>query len=163
MKFIIKKSAAIDIEDVVTWEYEPPYHIYNSNEDFNSIDEATAYFLDPDYAFHTIFEKESGELVGICSFGNDGRVPGGDYSADALDIGMGIKPSWTGQGHGFEYVQAVIAFAEETFHPTMLRVTIAAFNLRAQRVWQKAGFAEVSRFDARHSKRPFIIYTRNIN
>lgn len=28
--------------------------------------------------------------MGYCCFGTDARVPGGDYSADALDIGLGM-------------------------------------------------------------------------
>lgn len=165
MKLILRPTTEADVREVYPWEYEPPYHIYNMFSDFSSedeVDEAVAYFLNREYAFHTIFVQESGELVGICSFGLDGQVPGGDYSEDALDIGMGVKPEFTGRGLGIAFVRTVTAFAEETFQPPMLRVTIAEFNVRAQKVWQKAGFVEAGRFEAKNGKRPFIIYTRQV-
>lgn len=57
-------------------------------------------------------------------------------------------------------IKQVIAFALVTFAPPALRVTIAAFNGRAQRVWQKAGFAEVSRFGRERDRMPFLISTK---
>ena len=161
MNLILRRSQRSDIDEIHKWRYDPPYDIYNMSDDFESYEESVAYFLNPEYAFHTIFDAKSGELVGICSFGADGKVSGGDYGADALDIGMGVKPEWTGRGLGNHFVQAVLTFAEQTFQPKMIRVTIAEFNIRAQRVWQKAGFEEASRFEATNGKRPFIIYTRS--
>ena len=163
MELIIKPTVAEEIHDVCTWVYDPPYDIYNLKDDFGSVEEAITYFLDPEYSFHSIYEQNRDELLGIVSFGPDGKVAGGDYTVEALDIGMGIKPEWTGRGFGSEFVKAVIAFAEQTFHPPMLRVTIAAFNKRAQRVWQKAGFVEVSQFKATRGERPFFIYTLELN
>ncbi len=163
MKLILRATTADDVREIYDWVYERPYHIYNMRSDFSStdeVDEAVIYFLKSKYAFHTIFVEGSGERVGICSFGADGQVPGGDYSAEAIDIGMGVKPEFTGRGLGIEFVRTVMAFAEQTFQPPMLRVTIAEFNVRAQKVWQKAGFVETSRFEAQHGGRPFIIYTR---
>jgi len=165
MKLILRPTTEDDVREVYVWEYEPPYHIYNMYSEFSAadeMDEAVAYFLRPEYAFHTIFVEGSGELVGICSFGVDGQVPGGDYGAEALDIGMAVKPEWTGCGLGIQFVSTVTAFAQQTFQPPMLRVTIAEFNRRAQKVWQRAGFMETSRFQATHGKRPFIMYTRQV-
>ena len=85
---------------------------------------------------------ENGRLVGFCSFGEDGQVPGGDYSTDALDIGMGIHPDFTGQGLGSSFVLAVLDYAQRKFQPTTFRVTIAAFNQRARHVWGKNGFSK---------------------
>lgn len=164
MNLILKPIKTADICNMYEWEYEPPYHIYNLNSDF-SLEEALAYFLAPSYAFYALFDQNTdNEFVGFCSFGLDGRVPGGDYYSDvALDIGMGIKPERTGCGLGTQFVYAVTAFAESNFHPPLLRVTVAEFNQRAQRVWQRAGFREASRFLSTNGKRPFIIYTRSVH
>lgn len=83
---------------------------------------------------------ENSELVAYCSFGQDGQVTGADYRDQALDIGMGIRPDLTGRGKGAEYAKAVLEFADSFFKPKAFRVTIAAFNKRAIRVWQKLGF-----------------------
>ena len=142
--------------EIVRWCYEPPYEIYNLEDSEESIQ----YALDPKYNY-TIMRDESGRLVGFCSFGVDGQVPGGDYRAEALDIGMGICPDFTGKGLGSGFVRAVLDFAEKEFHPKIYRVTIAAFNQRARRVWEKNGFQQVQSFIHADSRREFCVYTRN--
>ena len=53
-----------------------------------------------------------------CSFGIDAQVPGGDYSAQALDVGLGLRPDHTGQGLGVTFLGAILAFAQERYSPT---------------------------------------------
>ena len=144
--------------EIVRWRYEPPSDIYN----LEGSEESVQYALDPQYNYFAM-RVENGELVGFCSFGEDGQVPGGDYSADALDIGMGIHPEYTGRGLGGDFVSAVLDFARERFRPTAFRVTIAAFNQRAQQVWEKNGFKPVQSFTHQISKRDFIVMTRDAN
>jgi [ribosomal protein S18]-alanine N-acetyltransferase len=143
----------------VRWQYQPPYDLYNMAETPEAVEAAVSYFLDP--AIHcTAITDEAGDLLAFCTFGRDGQVAGGDYSAEALDIGMGIRPDLTGQGLGGRFAQAVLDFARYTFHPPAFRVTIAGFNRRAQRVWQKAGFRPVETFEALHNGRSFTIFVR---
>jgi ribosomal-protein-alanine N-acetyltransferase len=142
---------------VPEWRYDEPYDIYNIAPD--NIEEEVQLLLDPQNAYHTI-SNEDGDLVACCCFGPDGQVPGGDYSAAALDIGLGVRPDLTGQGHGLEYVNAVLDFARRTFPPTAFRVTVAEFNKRAQRVWEKAGFRPVQTFQRAGDGRPFVILAR---
>jgi RimJ/RimL family protein N-acetyltransferase len=143
------------IREYVSWHYEPPYDIYNENP--ANADEIVAYYLDPQIQAHAITDKD-GRLVGICSFGPDGRVPGGRYLHDALDIGLAIRPDLTGKGLGHTYIEAVVAFAWKQFNPPALRVTIAEFNRRAQRVWKSAGFVQVERFGRYLDNLPFLVY-----
>jgi [ribosomal protein S18]-alanine N-acetyltransferase len=128
---------------ILDWKYEPPYNIYNlaSPEPKNTVQ----YLLDPQNAFYGMYDQQD-RLEAFCSFGPDGQVAGGDYSIPALDLGMGVRPDLTGQGQGAIYVKAVIDFANATYAPERLRVTIAAFNNRARRVWEKAGFQAVQEF-----------------
>lgn len=140
-----------------TWRYAPPYDVYNL--DAEADDASLDYFLDPAVACHAIVD-EMDNLVGFCTFGKDGQVPGGDYSADALDIGMGMRPDLTGQGHGATFRDAVIDFALCTFSPTRLRVTIADFNGRAKRVWEQAGFEAVQRFLSDFGKLDFVVLVK---
>jgi RimJ/RimL family protein N-acetyltransferase len=143
------------IRQYVSWQYEPPYDIYNENP--ADVDEIVDYYLDPQYQAHAITDK-NGRLIGICSFGPDGRVPGGRYLHDATDIGLAIHPDLTGQGKGTDYIQSVVHFAWERYSPPALRVTIAEFNRRAQRVWQKAGFVQIERFGRRTDGTPFLVF-----
>lgn len=141
---------------IAEWCYEPPYDVY----DLGSIDdEDLAYFLEPELAFHSIVD-EAGALVAYCSFGLDGQVPGGDYSNEALDIGLGVRPDLTGRGQGLIFVRTVLEFAQEQYAPATFRVTIAEFNKRALRVWQKAGFRPVQRFETNFAGRSFVVLLR---
>jgi ribosomal-protein-alanine N-acetyltransferase len=142
---------------VPEWRYDAPYDIYNINPD--DVEKEMQLFLDPQNAYHTITD-EHGDLVAYCCFGPDGQVPGGDYRAAALDIGLGVRPDLTGQGRGLTYVNAVLDFARRTFPPTAFRVTVAEFNKRALRVWKKAGFRPVQIFQRREDSLPFVILTR---
>jgi RimJ/RimL family protein N-acetyltransferase len=157
MKLSFSPIEESDAQEIVGWRYLPPYHIYNLENTVESIQ----YALNPHYNYHAM-RDENAQLVGFCSFGIDGQVPGGDYSADALDIGMGIHPDLTGRGLGASYVVAVLEFAERKFQPNAFRVTIAAFNRRAQRVWHKNGFKPVQRFTHPASKLDFIVMTRGV-
>jgi ribosomal-protein-alanine N-acetyltransferase len=142
---------------ILKWRYDPPYDVYNLRSD--EADEVVGYFLDPRNNFHRIMD-ESGNVVGCCSFGPDGQVPGGDYTANALDIGLGLRPDLTGQGRGLDTVTSVLDFARCTFAPRAFRVTVAAFNRRAQRVWEKAGFQLVQTFQASRDDRAFVVLVR---
>jgi 8-oxo-dGTP pyrophosphatase MutT (NUDIX family)/RimJ/RimL family protein N-acetyltransferase len=139
---------------ILGWRYEPPYDIYDPS--FGDFEEAMQVFLDPQNAYHAITD-EHGHLVAYCCFGPDGQVPGGNYRAAALDIGLGMRPDLTGQGRGLAYVNAVLDFARRTFSPTAFRVTVAKFNQRALRVWEKAGFQPVQTFQKRGDGTAFVI------
>lgn len=142
----IRPSLDADVLEFISWRYEPPYDVYNINDDPA---EAIEYFLGPGTGCHTLCEDDV--VVGFFTLGSDGQVPGGDYRQDAIDIGMGVRPDRTGAGEGIRYVKSVVDHVVAAFDPSVLRVTIAAPNIRAQRVWAKAGFCEVSQFDADRS------------
>ena len=142
--------------EITRWYYPPPYDIYNLVENEATI----GYAVNPKNNFFAL-EDEQGKLVGFCSFGKDGQVPGGDYCTEALDIGLGLRPDLTGRGRGIEYVKNVLVYAQKMFNPIRFRVTIAAFNKRAQKVWRKAGFDLVGRFQHEESRREFVILLRD--
>jgi hypothetical protein len=100
-----------------------------------------------------------GQLEGYCSFGSDGQVVGGCYTTQALDIGMGIRPDLVAQGRGKLYVLAVARYGINRYAVEQLRVTIAQFNHRAQRVWQQLGFEQVEKFVKVGTQEEFVIMT----
>ena len=141
--------------EIVQWRYEPPYDIYNLEE----LEGTIKYLLDEQNKFHALRDR-NGELVGFCSFGADAQVPGGNYGEDALDIGMGIRPDMTGKGWGSKFAAAVLEFAQQKFDPINYRVTIAAFNQRAQRVWKNNGFQHTQTFIHEATSREFVVLMR---
>jgi [ribosomal protein S18]-alanine N-acetyltransferase len=144
---------------ILNWRYTPPYNYYNF--DANTVQEDLCYLLNPENSFYGILNLQ-GELEGYCSFSLDGQVPGGGYEIEALDIGMGIRPDLTGQGHGKQYAQAVVKYGVNENQAQKLRVTIAKFNQRAQRVWHKLGFEQVEEFAKIGSGEKFVIMTRAV-
>lgn len=154
--FAMDETAA---RQITTWQYKPPYDVYSIPAD--EAEATIRFFNDPANGYWKILNSEE-ELVGFSCFGADGRVPGGDYSLEALDIGMGVKPDLTGQGLGDLFTETVISFAIQTYQPDALRVTIATFNRRAQRVWEKAGFKFFDSFHSLHGGKEFEIFIKHL-
>lgn len=143
MKFIVGPLREDDVRAMLRWRYAPPYQIY----DMEGADDPAmvAEFLDPGQAYFAVRDGD-GVLVGYCCFGAEARVPGWDYDEDALDVGVGMRPDLTGQGHGAAFTAAVLAFGVQRFPRRRLRATVAVFNRRSRRVCQRHGLREVGRF-----------------
>lgn len=153
MPFAFEPMDEASASALLTWRYERPYDLYDLHPDDEGAMES---FLDPQNGYHAILDHR-GNLVAFCCFGPDAQVPGGDYERLALDIGLGVRPDLTGQGNGHLYVESVIRFAQCRFAPTTFRVTIAEFNQRALRVWEKAGFRPVQTFEREPDGRDFVV------
>jgi ribosomal-protein-alanine N-acetyltransferase len=137
-----------DIADVIaTWRYEGQYSMYDGDpSDVESM-------LRPEYEYQAVTD-ETGALIGVCNFGEDARVPGYAYPDDAIDVGVGLRPGLVGRGLGIRLMRTVLGFAGRRYGTARLRVTIAAFNLRAQRLCLAVGFREVTRFVRRLPDQP---------
>jgi ribosomal-protein-alanine N-acetyltransferase len=139
---------------IVGWQYEAPYDFYNLPAETAEVD-ITEIFLNPSYHYHAILDSE-GALIAYQCFGEDARVPGGDYSADALDLGGGLRPDLTGQGLGPLVIRAAMDFARSAFAPRIFRKTVAAWNIRAIRAAEKAGYRQIASFTSPFNI-PFVI------
>lgn len=146
--------------EFLQWHYEPPYDMYNCPT--ADLEEALQYNIDPKNNVYAMFDQND-ELVAYCSYGEDAQVPGGDYSEEALDIGLMVRPELTGRGLGAAFAREVIRNGIERYTPKKLRVTIAAFNKRAIRTWEKNGFQQTQTFK-RKSKdgMEFVVMTKMI-
>jgi ribosomal-protein-alanine N-acetyltransferase len=159
MKIDYRPADETSAREFVQWKYEPPYDIYNCPP--GEVDKAIRYNIDPENNVYAMFDQE-GKLIGYCSYGKDAQVPGGDYSEDALDIGLMIKPELTGQGMGTALAKDVSKNGIDVYTPKQLRVTIAAFNKRAIRTWEKIGFQHIQTFKRDSDGMEFIIMTKEI-
>jgi ribosomal-protein-alanine N-acetyltransferase len=149
---VLRPLEDADARAIVTWRYDGPYAVYNQQAD------ALARLLNPEHRYHAV-ESPAGELIGFCCFGADARVPGGTYQDQAaLDVGGGLRPDLTGQGHGIAFFRAILDFGRERFAAGTFRVTVAAFNRRAIRMCQWAGFEVVERFSTGNDEaRDFVV------
>ena len=137
MSFTTMTQAAA--KAIVTWRYNGPYALYNTPSDQRA--SAMKNLLDPRNAYGTIHHDNLGLMAFYC-FGADGQVAGGDYETHAVDIGLGLRPDLTGQGHGRKLIRSVIEKAKAKKPGRPMRVTIASFNTRAIHTWTQAGFGE---------------------
>jgi len=147
-------------QEIIAWHYPEPYQIYNVSPEDAA--ETIAAFQEPAYQYFQIRDQDH-RLVAFFNFGIDARVSGGDYSQDALDIGLGVNPDLTGQGKGAHYARIVLQYARDTLDDNVYRVTIAAFNLRARRVWEKIGFTQVQHFQRPTDGMEFNIFGADLS
>lgn len=156
MDINIKPMSTSDAKEMIQWRYDGDYRMYNLTVD--DIEEEAIYLTDPENHFYGIYS--AGEFVGHAVFKGEACVPGGDYRVDALDIGVGMHPDWTGQGKGTSIIAYIIEFGRNTYKATKFRATIATWNLRAQKATQKNGFEITSKFKASNNDKEFVIMLR---
>ena len=112
--------------DIVTWRYDPPYDCYDMTA------ASAAFLAEPASGFFALVDETG--LIGFRSFGADGQVPGGEYDTFRARYRAAacvpISPARAGPGGHRDRAGLRAA----TVRPAAFRVTIATFNVRAQRV-----------------------------
>lgn len=156
MRYHFKAMTADDARDMLRWRYEGEYSLYNITP--ADYEQEVAFLCDPLNQYFAIYQNDT--FIGHVVFGAEGRVAGGDYRADALDIGIGMRPDTTGQGKGTQIIKAVLDFARVHYQPKNFRATIIAWNKRSQKATTNNGFKESSRFKKTGTRQAFIIFTR---
>ncbi len=110
------------------WKYEPPYDFYDMTAD----PEDYAEILSPEARGDNYFQVvRNGQLVGFATFLSEGSE---------LEIGLGMKPAFIGQGWGRDFFKAIENFAKEKYEAKTYVLRVAAFNARAQHLYQEMGY-----------------------
>lgn len=139
------------------WKYEGIYAFYNPSPGDEPVGDATE-IVEGSYAVR----NERGELVGQFHFGRDGRIPTieeNPYTGDYLDFGLGLRPDLCGQKLGPSFVLMGLAFGQEHYGTANFRLSVAAFNERAIRVYEKCGFRKIRSVTNSYFKNEFYIMT----
>ncbi|MBO1624500.1 GNAT family N-acetyltransferase [Bacillus arachidis] len=136
MNYTFEVMTQEQAEDIAyNWHYEGEYSFYDLEAD----QEDLAEFLDPNIREETTFAvSENNKLVGFFSFHK--------IDIHTVDIGLGMKPSITGNGLGADFVQAGLVFCKGKYKPRYITLSVAKFNERAIKVYKKAGFDGVGTF-----------------
>jgi [ribosomal protein S18]-alanine N-acetyltransferase len=116
----VEPATADVLAERAAWRYPPPYDFY---DDDGVPPKNPEWF----YGVH----DEDGELVGFYVFAARG---------EAVFYGLGLRPDLTGRGLGQEFVDTGIAFARSTLCAGRIVLDVAAFNERALKVYERAGF-----------------------
>ena len=150
-RYAIQPMDATHADIITRWHYEGQYHIYSMDGTYDELLNGDYYILLCD-----------GTLIGFYCYGKSARVPlhGYDYEDNGcLDMGLGLSPDLCGQGIGASFIKAGILFARDAFSLQCVRLTVAGFNQRAIKVYERAGFLKRVESTHKHNGRPFIIMT----
>jgi [ribosomal protein S18]-alanine N-acetyltransferase len=128
---IFQKMTQREAIEIAAWQYEGMYSFYNMGNDKDDVEE----FMSEETREDSYFSVYNGsELIGFFSY----------YPMETrMCIGLGMKPSLTGEGRGLEYVQAGLAFGYKQFGAVAYALAVATFNKRAIHLYEKAGFVSV--------------------
>jgi RimJ/RimL family protein N-acetyltransferase len=118
----IEPMHADDFDVIQTWRYEPPYDFYDG--DVEPV-------LNPERFYAA--RDAGGDLVGFYYF----------EAKPGETLGLGLRPDLTGRGLGPAFFRAGLEFGRERFAPRLVVLNVAAFNERAIKVYERAGFRAV--------------------
>lgn len=151
---MICEMTAARAELISRWTYPGEYALYNFLKGAETLRE----LLDGSYFARL---DDAGALTGYFCFGASARIPaeGDAYAADLLDVGLGMRPDLCGKGGGAAFVGEGLAFARTRFGAESFRLTVAAFNLRAIRAYERAGFSVEQDIVHRMTGKVFSIMT----
>lgn len=134
MKLEFRIPTNSDIEDILTWKYDGEYSFYDNSIQKEKIDWIKGFINSGnDFSIY----NEHNELVGNCSF----------YNIDEnFCIGVQMRPELTGKGFGTEFARSIVNFGKEKYNLSHIDLTVAAFNKRAIKVYEKLGFKIIEEF-----------------
>jgi GNAT superfamily N-acetyltransferase len=114
------------------WRYDPPYDAYN----LDRLNLVMMVLMKRSYARlgqeHYGVWSDGGDLVGLFSFARAGK--------EGITVGLALRPDLAGKGNGLAFMQAGLAFARRRYAPKFFQLTVAEFNQRAIKVYERAGF-----------------------
>lgn len=118
------------------WKYPGKYSFYDFSADKEDYEE----FIDSekrgDSYYQVLLEDD---LVGFLCYTLDGLT---------TDIGIGMRPDLTGKGLGNEYLKACIDhIIQKHKRINTITLSVAQFNERAIKVYEKLGFKETVSFN----------------
>jgi ribosomal-protein-alanine N-acetyltransferase len=135
--FVIRPMTETDARAVAAWHYPGVYSFYDWDQDPDDLAE----LLDPaEWGGRYFAVDDQHEQAGLFVF----KLLDG-----VAEIGLGLRPDLAGRGRGDAFVDAGLRFAAATLGAQSYTLAVAAFNRRAIKVYERAGFAEVERYQHR--------------
>jgi len=134
MKLEFRVPTKSDVDDILTWKYDEIYSFYDNDIQKEKM-EFIESFVDSDDNF-SIY-NDNNKLVGNCSF---------YYIEEFFCVGLQMRPDLTGKGFGIEFAKSIIDFGREKYKLNYIDLTVAKFNNRAIKVYEKLGFKVIDEF-----------------
>lgn len=109
------------------WKYEGEYAFYDMTEDLDDYNE----FIDEKERENTYEFLYEGKLIGyFLLIQNNCEV----------EIGLGLKSEYCGQGIGKRFIRLIEEYALKRFYFNTFKMNVAAFNTRAIACYQSCGY-----------------------
>ncbi len=128
------KESAFEISQ---WTYPDIYSCYG----FDGSSEELKEFMNGEY--YAAFDNDN-KILGYICIGKSAQIPTleQDVYMDEtfLDIGLGLNPTLCGNGFGSKFLADGMSFANQKFNTSYYRLTVASFNQRAIKVYERIGF-----------------------
>ncbi|WP_346929064.1 GNAT family N-acetyltransferase [Clostridium sp.] len=134
MKLEFRVPTKSDVDDILTWKYDGIYSFYDNDIQKEKMEWIES-FVDSDDNF-SIY-NDNNKLVGNCSF---------YYIEEFFCVGLQMRPELTGKGFGIEFAKSIIDFGREKYKLNYIDLTVAKFNDRAIKVYEKLGFKVIDEF-----------------
>lgn len=133
--FTIMTEAAA--KEIAEWNYPDIYAIYS----FDGSNEVVQELLNGQY--YVAFATDH-QIIGYICVDESARIRTVETDVymdeTMMDIGLGIHPALCGKGGGAKFLASAITFLNEQFNCSSYRLTVADFNRRAIKVYERVGF-----------------------
>ena len=110
------------------WEYPGEYAVYNSAP-YEEQKRTGGSFANPQNQFYSFYDGT--RLVGYVNLRE---------KENGLFLGMGVHPDTCSRGYGRQIIHIAYEIAQKQFRHTQLHLIVRAWNTRAVRCYEKAGF-----------------------
>jgi ribosomal-protein-alanine N-acetyltransferase len=146
LDFVTRPMTPADAAEIAGWTYEPPYDFYNLGATQESVRE----LLNGSY---WVIGSTDGRIIGFYCTGDSAQVPAGHafeayrhHGRHVVDVGLGMHPDLTGRGLGTPFLNHVLQEIAASHPSADIRLTVAAFNQRAIKLYRKFGFQNQAEF-----------------
>lgn len=117
------------------WHYQPPYDFYDMTADIEDYEEILSADKRGDHYFQVL---RNGVLFGFAGFFEDNN---------SVEIALGMKPDYVGEGNGRVFFQAIEDYARAQFSATCHVLNVAECNHRAKQLYSQMGYKSVSHYN----------------
>lgn len=150
MQFHFRPLQGNDVHAISTWRYDGLYARYNGTSlDLQPYMQLRWLYKWLGYEWLAV-EDEQRFLVGYFQYSK--------HAQRTVEIGLALRPDLTGRGYGLAFVEAGLAFGKRRYAAKSFLLTVADFNLRALKVYTRAGFQMVKTFPKQTAQGPVLFH-----
>lgn len=127
--YTFRRVSPEEAREIYSWHYQGNYSFYDMSRHPEDFDE----MLEPDgqEKFYSALGPDD-VLMGFFSF-----IDKGDAE---LAVGLGMRPDLTGRGLGEDFLRRGLEFGRNDLGAGSFSLSVATFNQRAIRIYERAGF-----------------------